>query len=533
MSWLAVIMPRPPDPAKPDGKAGADGKPAPAGPPPLTWLLALGLLGAVLASLLSNLNTRLTVFAIADLRGGVGLGQDEAAWVTEAYNIAEIAVVTLTPWLAGIVSPRRAIAAAVALQALAGVAVPEAPDYTTLLILRFLQGVGGGALIPLLLGTVLRFLPLYQRIWGFAVYALVTTLTPMISETISGELSEHLGWQAIFWFNLLPGPIVMFMVLVGLPVEKAKPEVFAATDYFGMLCAALTVSLLTAGLDQGQRLDWFDSGLVVGLFSGAAVCLAVLIWHSLIAAAPLLNLSLVTRTNFACGMLMIFAFSFATLGTSYVLPQFGTQIRGFRELQVGEILSLVAISQLLLCPVAAALLRVLDARLLLVIGLSLATMGSRLATYVTADWVRGNFLPPLFVQACGLPFIMVPLLLISTSTLQAKDATTGGTLFNLVRTLAGTIGSATLGAIVTVRERVHSNTILDHVVAGARVSVQREAAGTASVAAAATRQAYVMAYADAYGWLGVVTMAGLLVVLVMRETRVFYPPGHRPADAPA
>ena len=495
MTWLSVLAPRPPDPPKPS----PDGRAPPAGPPPMSWLLAVGVFGAVLASLLSNLNTRLTVFAIADLRGGVGLGQDEGAWVTEAYNIAEIAIVPLTPWLAGIVSPRRAIAAAVALQALAGVAVPEAPNYTSLLVLRFLQGVGGGALIPLLLATVLRFLPLYQRIWGFAVYALVTTLTPMISETISGALSEHLGWQAIFWFNLLPGPIVMLMVLLGLPVETPKLETFARTDYFGMLCAVLAVSCLTAGLDEGQRLDWFDSGLIVGLFAGAAASIAVLIWHSLTAAAPLLDLSLVTRTNFACGMLMIFAFAFATLGTSYILPQFGTQIRGFRELQVGEILSLVAISQVVLCPVAAALLRVLDARLLLVIGLGLATIGSRLATYATADWVRGDFLGPLFVQACGLPFIMVPLLLIATSTLQAKDAIAGGTLFNMVRTLAGTVGTATLGAIITVRERVHSNVIADHIVAGAQATAAREAAGPGPVAAAASRQAYVMAYADAYG----------------------------------
>ena len=222
---------------------------------------------------------------------------------------------------------------------------------------------------------------------------------------------------------------------------------------------------------------------------------------------------------------MIIAFTFATLGSFYVLPQFGTQVRGFRELQVGQILSLIAISQVILCPVAAALLRVLDARLLLVLGLSLATVGSRLATYLTADWIRGDFLGPLFVQACGLPFIMVPLLIVSTSTLQPQDAVAGGTLFNMVRTLAGSFGTAIVGAIVTVRERVHSNTISDHIVAGAPLTVQ--AGGPARLAADATRQAFTMAYADSYGWLGMITLGALVVVLVIRETRVPYPPGHR------
>lgn len=525
MSWpahvLGVLAPRPPEPPP--------GEKAPPGPAPMTWLLAVGVLGAVLGSLLSNFNTRLSVFAIADLRGGVGLGQDEGAWVTEAYNIAEIAIVPLTPWLASIISPRRAIASAVALQALAGVAVPSATSYPMLLTLRFLQGVGGGALIPLLLATVLRFLPLYQRIWGFAVYALVTTLTPMLSETVSGLLSEDFGWQAIFWFNLVPGPIVMFMVLLGLPMEPVKTEIFAKTDYFGMLCAVLTVSLLTVALDEGQRLDWFDSGLITGLFAGAAASLGVLLWHSLVTEAPLLEFRLLARANLSCGLLMIVAFTFATLGSFYVLPQFGTQVRGFRELQVGQILSVVAISQLVLCPLAAALLRVLDARLLLVAGLTLATVGSRLATYLTSDWIRGDFLGPLFLQASSLPFIMVPLLIVSTSALQPKDALAGGTLFNMVRTLAGTFGTAVIGAIVTVRERVHSNTILDHVVAGAPATVQ--AGGPARLMAEATGQAFTMAYADAYGWLGMITLGALIIVLFIRETRIAYPP-QRPNNAP-
>ncbi len=513
--FLGVLAPRAPDPPPP-------GQTPQPGPAPMSRLLALGVFGAVLGSLLSNLNTRLSVFAIADLRGGVGLGQDEGAWVTEAYNVAEIAIVPLTPWLAGIISPRRAIASAVALQALAGVAIPSATSYPMLLVLRFLQGVGGGALIPLLLATVLRFLPIYQRVWGFAVYALVTTLTPMLSETTSGLLSEDFGWQAIFWFNLVPGPIVVLMVLVGLPDEEVKTEIFGKSDYFGLLTGVLTVSLMTVALDQGQRLDWFDSGLIDGLFVGSAVSLAVLVWHSLTAQSPLLNVRLLARANLSCGLLMIIAFTFATLGAFYVLPQFGTQVRGFRELQVGQILSLIAISQIVLCPLAAALLRVLDARVLLVVGLSLATLGSRLATYLTSDWVRGDFLGPLFVQASSLPFIMVPLLIVSTSTLGPQDATAGATLFNMVRTLAGTLGTAVMGAIVTVRERVHSNTILDHVVAGAPATVQ--AGGAARLKAESTVQAFTMAYADAYGWLGMITLGALAIVLFIRETRVPYPP---------
>lgn len=525
MTWLRLLHPRPPKP-------GPDGKP-PAGPPPVTGRLALGLLGAVLGSLMSNLNTRLDTFALVDLRGGVGLGVDDGAWVTEAFNVAAIAIVPVTPWLAGVVSQRRAIAAAAVLLTLSAVAVPVQGAYPGLVIFKFLQGAGSGALIPLLLSTVLRFLPMHQRNWGFAVYGLLTTISPLISESIAGALDEYLGWQAIFWQNLLPGAVVLVLVLVGLPVEKVKTEAFAKADYFGMVCAVVFAGCLTAGLDQGQRLDWFSSGLVTGLFVAAGTALAVFIWHSLTTKDPLVELRLLKRANLSLGLLVILVFSFASLGTSYILPQFGAQVAGFREQQVGSILLLAAGSQLVLCPLVAALARVLDVRLLLAFGMVLATLGSRLATYVTVEWVRGDFLLPLSLQACGLPFIIVPVLLVTTTTLQPQDAVAGGTLFNVLRTLAGTAGSAIIGAVVTVRERVHSNIIISHVMAGAQATVQRETqGGPAAVTTAATTQAYVMAYADAFGALGMVTLGGLVILLFLQETRVAQPPKKQPPEQP-
>ena len=178
---MRLLGPLAPEAAIPPN--GPDGKPQP-GPPPIGWLLAVGMAGAALGSIISNLDTRLTAFSLADLRGGAGFGVDEASWVSQAYNIAEVVVVPITPWLAGIVSPRRAIAAAAALLTLAGAFVPlSVSHYPLLVALRFLQGLGGGALIPLLLLTVLRFTPPHQRVFGLAAYGLITAVTPLLAES--------------------------------------------------------------------------------------------------------------------------------------------------------------------------------------------------------------------------------------------------------------------------------------------------------------------------------------------------------------
>ena len=517
MSWLQALCPRALPPPPPGG---------PPPPGPITFLLGLGLLGACLGSLSSNLVTRLTSFALADLRGGIGFGVDESAWITATYQIAEVAVIPLTPWLAGIISLRRGIAIAVALQTLASAALPAAQhSYTAVIVLRFIEGVGGGALIPLLLATLLRFLPAHQRVWGFGVYALITAGTPQISESLSGVLTENFDWRAIFWAAIIPGIAVMFLVLVGLPVEKVKTEPLAKTDYVGMLLAVLLVSTLTAALDEGQRLDWFDSPLIIGLFVATALFFAAFLVRELTTPNPLIDLSLLLRGNFTGGLSTIFCFSFATLATSYVVPQYGAEVRSLREIQVGQDLIWLGALQPVMCIVAGFLLRAIDARVVLALGLFIGGIGCRLLTFIDSDWVRDDFLLPLVVQASSYPLIMVALITISTSTLQPKDAGPGGTLFNIMRTLAGTVGTTVAGAILTVRTRVHSAHILEHVVPGSYPLVEREAqGGLGPVLASAHRQATTMAVADLYGWIGVITLGGIAIVLLLAETRIPFPP---------
>lgn len=510
-------------PIAPDGRS--------VGPPPVTFRLALGLLAILIGAFVSNLDTRLTAFSLADVRGGIGVGIDEASWVSAAFNIAEMAVVPVTPWLATVISQRWATAGSVALLTVAGALCPWAAEkgYSWLVAMRFLQGLGGGALIPLLLGTFLRFLPLYQRVYGFALYALVTASTPLISESVAGVLTDTVGWQSLFYIGVAFGPVVMFLALVGLPVEPVKWDGFRTADYGGICLASLWTSLLTAALLQGQRLDWFSSPLIVSLFAAAACALMAFVIHELAHAAPLFDLSLLRQLNFSGGLLTIFVFATSTLMTASVLPTYGTQVHAFRELQIGEILTWAAVVQVAVCVAAPFLFRVLEARFVLAIGLLVASIGARMATYIDSDWIRGDILPSHLIQAAGQPLIMLSLIVIATATLHPKDALAGGTTFNTVRTLAGTVCAAIVGGVQTVRERVHSNIMVDHLVAGSRAVAETpipQLIGTMQ------RQAATMAAADAYGLIGAITLCAMALALCLNETRLFRRPPPASAETP-
>ena len=198
--------------------------------------MMLGIAGVILAAMLSSLDQRLATSALPDLLGGLGLGRDEGSWVNSAYAVGDIAIVPLTPWLAQIVSPRRLAAAEIILFVVAAAAVPLAADYHGLIALRFLQGFGEGGLVPLMLLTLLQATPPRHRPEAFAVYAVVSTLVPLVAESLGGVATELFTWQSLFWFSAALGPVALFLVLAFLPVLPPKWEKFVHVDYFGMAC---------------------------------------------------------------------------------------------------------------------------------------------------------------------------------------------------------------------------------------------------------------------------------------------------------
>ena len=416
-----------------------------------------------------------------------------------AFSTGELAVVPITPWLAAIFSVRATMAAALALSVLAGAACPDAPNYVTVIALRFLQGIGDGALIPLLLMAVLRNLTGYRRVWGVAMYGMVVNPPPTLSDIVAGWFPNVFTWKGLFWENVIPAAVAMALILIGLPANRVQWKVFRETDYFGMFCLITSLGSLAVATSQGQRLDWFASGLVTGLFTGATILFAAFVINEFLSSHPLINLRILRRRNLWTGLTLMLVFNMAQLSTVYVLPQFGSQIRGFRPTQIGELLVLFAIPELVLPFLVAWLLRRIDARVVLSFGLLLALMGVRLGTYVSSDWAMHQFLIAQALQSISWPFIMVALAFTTTSAIRPEDTIPGSALFNSTRTLAATVGTAIITGIVTVRERVHSFHITEHVVTGATLTQQRLAEqGLSGLAGVVRAQAYVMAYADAF-----------------------------------
>ncbi|MDE2450500.1 MAG: MFS transporter [Gammaproteobacteria bacterium] len=496
---------------------------------PPTSIPWLGLLAVLLGTFISTLNTRLSSFGLADIRGAVGAGFDEGAWITTAQTAAQMLVTIPAVWMGAAFGPRRVLIGASLAFAIVSLITPYSPNLPTLLTMQFLGGLASGFFIPLTLSFVLLNTPPRYWAFGIALYALNLELSLNISASLEGWYLEHHSWRWIYWQNV---PLALAMSLCLRHGIAVKPiTVRPPADFFGLVTGGTALALIYAALDQGNRLDWLNSGLVWGLLGAGSVLLFGLLVHTLRSERPLLDLKVVLGPPLPVLFLLIAFLRLSILSTSYLIPLYLGSVRGYRALEVGDTLVWIAVPQLIFCPLAALMLRRSDARLVASIGLAFVSVACLMVAYsLTPTWGSEQFMPSQILQALGQSFALSGIIFFGVLHLKPQDALTFGAVIQTARLFGGELGTAFITTLTRVREQVASNLIGLHVQLGdARVldRVGRYGAATtrtidppgalergqlvlaAAVRAAATTQAVI----DGFVAVGVLAAVALLIVV--------------------
>ncbi|HTZ35186.1 MAG TPA: MFS transporter [Stellaceae bacterium] len=496
----------------------------------------LGILAVMLGAFISSLNTKVTTFGLADIRGGLSLGFDEGSWIATAFQAAQMVVTPAAAWMSTVLSTRRVLLWTGTVFTVGSLLPPFVSDYGTLLALQVVRGLAVGAFIPAALGFVLRSLPQRWWIWGIAAYSFRFVFSQNVAGAVEGWYSENGHWPWLFWQNCILTPIMLALVVAAMPRRPIDRVLLARTDWPGIAYAGLGFGLIYAGLDQGNRLDWLGSGLVWGLLLGGLLLVAAFFVREARTPFPLIHLTVARRANVAGPALLISLYGFGSTATGYLLPDFLTRIQGLRDIQIGDVLNWIALPQIVLVPLVALLLRWVEARLLLVFGFAMIALGSWMDTALTHDWAGGDFLPSQCVEAIGLAFAITALVTYAISNIVPAQAAAIAAMIQISRLLGAEIGAAVIQTFVRVREQVYSNLIGLHVQAGATTvegaadqaaalfGARPTGAGTPGaqgldlLAGRVQHEAYVLAYIDSFWLVAWVSLAGILIVLMLRAS---------------
>jgi DHA2 family multidrug resistance protein len=499
----------------------------------------IGVLAVLLGAVISTLDSRITTFGLADVRGAVHAGFDEGAWITTAFTVGQMMVGLVSAWLGAVFGPRRILTISTTIFAISNFLLPFSPNLGYILAFQAISGLASGTFIPLAIGFVLQNLPAQLALYGVAAYSMNLELSLNIAASIEGWFDDYWSWQWIFWDTALLSPLMLVCIHFGMPRQQVNRQLLKTADWAGIVYASVGFSLLYAGLDQGNRLDWLNSGLINVLLLGGTLSLIAFVTHELSHKRPWINLRFAISGNMPLLVLFLSFFRFVILSTSFIIPQFLTTVQNYRAIEIGGVLKWVVLPQFLTAPVVATVLRIVDARLIMAIGFALVGLGCFMAGQLTHDWVGEDFLPSQLIQAVGQSFGLTALIWFGVKHLDPREIFTFGAVLQTARLFGGELGNAFIQTFVRVREQTYSNLIGLHVNAGSLMTDQRlqdyaravagrsigqpEAAArsTALLARSVQNQAYVLAYIDGFMVMGFAVIGALSLMLLLRD-----PPTH-------
>src|SRR5215475_11137530 len=507
----------------------------------------IGILGVVLGAGIVTLTGRMITLGLADLKGTVGLGVDEGAWISSAYNVALMFIGPFTVYVGGLLGPRRVLLGAASCFTVICALLPLVHNYSLLLTALVLAGLTSGTFYPLTLTFALRNIPLPYLPFTLAVYATSVDGAVNIAPSLYGWYREHLSYSWMFWNSAVITPIMIACIFYGIPAAPKRKNAGEPPSFVGFLYGSAGFAMLFAALDQGQRLDWWRSGLYNALFFGGLFFLACALVRRLRAPNPLVDLPYLRMWNTdILGILLMF-FRFSLLATIVLIPQ-SLAVHGFEANQIGPALFWTAAPQLLIAFVAALLLlKGFDSRLLMATGFTCIAMAAILNAGYTSAWSASNFYRTELLMGVGQSFAFIGL--VSTIVLQAvfsgglskpQAALTFSAFFHTIRLFGGQIGVAVMTHFVAIREKVHSNLLGLHIQRGSWIddtAIRQLEAGlfgkSIGVGAATGRavgivsarlrlQAYSLSFIDGFHLIAWGCVIALLLIALLRKAPLHY-----------
>jgi DHA2 family multidrug resistance protein len=328
------------------------------------------------------------------------------------------------------------------------------------------------------------------------------------------------------------------MVYLGTPREPVNREVLRDADWGGMLLLGTGVSMVYAGLDQGNRLDWLESGTVAALLiGGGLLCVAFLINETMV-RQPWAHVSVLFSRNVGLALIVILLYTLTSLSNSSLVPNFLSVVGQLRPEQTGVLLvTYGALPMFVMVPVSIFLLRHFDPRFVLIAGLSAFAAANLLGTQLTHDWALGDFVTIALLQSIGQAFTLLPIIIIAVSNADVTRATAFAAYIQVMRLGGAEIGVALMGTWLRVREQIHSNFLGQHLANGSAdvTRILRQLADSfashgaaiaparamGSLSALVARESNVLAYTDGFWltfWIAIVALG--FVTLMTRA-----PPG--------
>ena len=503
----------------------------------------IGVLAMVFGLFMAIMDVQIVTSSLTQIQGGLSASIDEISWVQTAYLIADVVMVPLSGMLSRLLSTRVLFVTAALGFTASSALCATATSLGQMILYRAMQGFSGGAMMPLVFPVVYTKFRMPQLATIMVMISLVLNLSSTLGPTIGGYLTDTFSWHWLFLVNLVPGIGVAVAVWLLIDIDKPNWSLLRHFDVTGLVLMALFLGCLQYALQEGPRWDWLSDDTILAAIVVSGIASALFFWRVLTYHQPIVDLRAFTNRNFTLGSFYTFVVGTGMYGTTYLIPLFLAQVRGFSSLQIGETVVVTGLAQMAMSPISPLLARKMDLRLMLSVGIGLFAVAMYLTAGLTNQAGFVELFVPQVLRGMALMMCYIPANLIALSSVPQDKLKNAAGLYNVTRDLGGAIALATIGTVMNDRLHFHWNRLIE-AINPARPAVQHfldmqtnrfdalvpgdpGRAAVKLLADLVQREALVLTYNDALMLIGGLFVAALFMMPLVRRPRATpVSPGH-------
>ncbi len=480
----------------------------------------------MMATIMQALDSTIANVALPRMQGTLSATQDQMGWVLTSYIVAAAVTIPLTGWLAGEFGRRRVFLISIFVFTVASALCGLAESLPQIVLFRFLQGVGGAALVPLSQAVLFDINPPKDFGRAMSIWGIGVTMGPILGPALGGWLTENYSWRWVFYINLPIGILTFIGLYFTMPENRnAKSSRF---DFLGFATLSIAIAALQVMLDRGQLKDWFSSGEIILESAVSGLAFYLFLVHTFSFPKPFVNPHLFQDRNFVASNIFIFLVGVVLFATLALLPPMLQNQMNYPVVLTGLVTAPRGIGTLIGMMVVGRLVTRFDPRIIMAVGLLLTAYSLWQMTQFSLLMNSWPVIISGIAQGLGVGLVYVPLSTVAFTTLPGTLRNEGTAFFNLLRNVGSSVGISVVEFLLTQNtQRLHAG-MVEHVTPyNATSSTALTSAhlstgslrGLEALNATITNQATMIAYIDDFQLMMVLTLATIPFLFIIKKVR--------------
>lgn len=422
-------------------------------PPENPWPATLAVM---LATFIFVLDSTIANVALPHMAGSFSSSNEEALWILTSYMIASGIILPSVGWFSSVFGRKKFFINCILIFTVASFLCGLAKSLDQMILARIIQGLGGGAIIPIAQSILLENFPIHKRRMAMSIFAIGIIIAPIIGPVLGGWITDNYSWHWIFYINVPLGALAAF--LAGTFVEDppfARKKAGQKIDYVGFTFLILWLVCLQTFLDKGQNNDWFNTPWICWTFAASMFSMVAFVVSQLVNKQSILDLKVFKDKNFSFGTVLLVLIMAVLYSSIAIMPLFLQNLLRYSAFLSGYSMMPRGIGSVCAIIVTGLFAKKIDDRLLIAIGLFLLGASSMMFGGSNLQISMINIIIPNFIFGSGMGFCMIALSTISVATLRADQMTNATGIQALLKNIGGAVGMSVVATMLSRFAQMH------------------------------------------------------------------------------